>query len=681
MDVCLHALILGTSTVSVLADDNTARATLVEIKENSIICRLLDPVDESSADVDTLRLSQNLGINGCTREGLKRDVEMLLSLSFDEAGDATVETISVETCEPQTTFIGRILDVDGSMVRLLVNRFNTAYAFGDTLSIVLKDGFSLGNCNGTPSTVDELEAGRLVYSTGTRTDERTILSNEVVFSDNCTTTGTLLGVVLTNESGLIVLNDFDGLSKSVKVSSDEEDIQVATVSSCSDAIVSIDDIKTGDTVRVDVVIAPGEPIEAANIVVVNNCPDGARFLRDGQLIQGTFLEESAGSLTIRTSNGRLLTLPIQEDALLVDCANVAIVPAEVARNTNVRVITRPDERSTQTVRSVVFETDCGRVDAANGLALSGTETELVVKLSASNTAQIFAVNAQSNIIDCAGRNRSASDPDLVGKNVLLSVITPNDVPTVVSANAQVDCGAEVTAKSAFIVSVTDDTLQASVIDTREVLTLARPDIVTVVDENGQPIDWNDLRPDAKACISIAAIRNTVVALFIEQGVACGSADEEQIPIRIVMEGTVRGVQGDLMSIDSEVSRVNVRTNDNTQIEIPIGLIQPGTRVRITSSSRSTVFEPVADMVEILGSTPTSVEEINVNDVRVWPIPARDVITVQGNVQRLDLHAIDGSRVVGQTGQQLDISSVPSGMYMLRVVQEDGSTRTILIPVL
>lgn len=681
MGLCLNTLIVGTSAVSVLAGENTARATLIELTDTSVICRLQDLVVGSSDDVDTLAVSQDLEVNGCTREGLGRDVEMLLGLSFDDAGEATVETITVETCEPQITFVGRIVDIDGSMVRLFVNRFNSTYAFGDTLSIVLEDGFIVGNCNGTPSSVDELEPGRFVYATGTSTNERTIVSNAVVFSDNCTTTRTLLGVVLSNEPGLLTLNDFDGVSKSVRMSSVEEDVLFTSVRSCSDDVGSIDDIETGDTVRVDVVVPPGELMEATSIVVVNDCPDAKAYLSDGQMISGTFVEQSDGSMTIRTNAGRLLTVPVQEDAQVVDCANEAIVPTEALRNTDVRLVTRPDASGRQSVRSAVFQTDCGRVDAANGLVLSGTETELVVKLSASKTEQVFAVNAQSNIIDCAGRIRSASDPDLVGKNVLLSVITPNDVPTVVRANAQVDCGAEVTVKSAFVVSVTDDTLRASVIDSREVLTIARPELVNVVDENGQPLDWNDLRPDAKACISIAAIRNTVVALFIEQGVACGGTEEEPIPIRIVMEGTVRSVQGDLMSIYSEVSRVNVRTNDNTQIEIPIVLIQPGTRVRITSSSRSTVFEPIADMVEILGSTPTSVEEINQDDVRIWPIPARDVVIVQGNVQRLDLHAIDGRRVVGQIGHQLDISSVPSGMYMLRVVQADGSMRTILIPVM
>ena len=67
-----------------------------------------------------------------------------------------------------------------------------------------------------------------------------------------------------------------------------------------------------------------------------------------------------------------------------------------------------------------------------------------------------------------------------------------------------------------------------------------------------------------------------------------------------------------------------------------------------------------------------------NQVNVFPVPARDIINVElpddfGNAQaRISLHTMYGNllqttELSGATSTQLNVSKLPAGMYMVRIV--------------
>jgi len=83
------------------------------------------------------------------------------------------------------------------------------------------------------------------------------------------------------------------------------------------------------------------------------------------------------------------------------------------------------------------------------------------------------------------------------------------------------------------------------------------------------------------------------------------------------------------------------------------------------------------------SAPLGIDEVNAKEMLLYPNPAREKLNLllpsTGNLSTdLELYSLDGRKYLEQTINQpkaeLDISSLPSGMYFLRAISKDG-TRT------
>jgi len=71
-------------------------------------------------------------------------------------------------------------------------------------------------------------------------------------------------------------------------------------------------------------------------------------------------------------------------------------------------------------------------------------------------------------------------------------------------------------------------------------------------------------------------------------------------------------------------------------------------------------------------TTSSVETIKLADLKIYPNPASDRLTVETNakIQTVVLYQLDGRAVISATTSQIDVSSVPPGVYIVEVQLED-----------
>ncbi|MCW5519138.1 T9SS type A sorting domain-containing protein [Aureitalea sp. L0-47] len=76
---------------------------------------------------------------------------------------------------------------------------------------------------------------------------------------------------------------------------------------------------------------------------------------------------------------------------------------------------------------------------------------------------------------------------------------------------------------------------------------------------------------------------------------------------------------------------------------------------------------------------TSITEQEENPIRVYPNPTNGSVTISGNLRatNLEVYNVLGARVMqlklSSEQTQLDISDLPSGVYMFRLTSTDGSS--------
>lgn len=74
---------------------------------------------------------------------------------------------------------------------------------------------------------------------------------------------------------------------------------------------------------------------------------------------------------------------------------------------------------------------------------------------------------------------------------------------------------------------------------------------------------------------------------------------------------------------------------------------------------------------------TSIEDVDLNALSIWPVPARDVINLNNSIAVKEVYMIDLSgkiclqQVASEFNQEtIDISQLPSGLYFLKIVSEN-----------
>lgn len=64
-------------------------------------------------------------------------------------------------------------------------------------------------------------------------------------------------------------------------------------------------------------------------------------------------------------------------------------------------------------------------------------------------------------------------------------------------------------------------------------------------------------------------------------------------------------------------------------------------------------------------------EMECGEWKVWPNPMRDVLHIEGEVQKAQIMDMSGRLVVSTEGNALNVASLPAGVYFLRIVSAEG----------
>ena len=80
-------------------------------------------------------------------------------------------------------------------------------------------------------------------------------------------------------------------------------------------------------------------------------------------------------------------------------------------------------------------------------------------------------------------------------------------------------------------------------------------------------------------------------------------------------------------------------------------------------------EPIANVKKICFAPPTNtdVNDTLVNTILVYPNPTQDVLMIQGaESQTLRVYNLQGSLLLTQWGNQISVSNLPDGTYLLQI---------------
>lgn len=101
---------------------------------------------------------------------------------------------------------------------------------------------------------------------------------------------------------------------------------------------------------------------------------------------------------------------------------------------------------------------------------------------------------------------------------------------------------------------------------------------------------------------------------------------------------------------------------------------------VTDTNMNISIEPGG--FRVFGNKPSSlsVDEIDTSDVtNIYPNPTSDFFFISNNVNKVEVYAISGQLVKSFSGQvtgfQYDVSDLKSGMYMVRIVDENNRVKT------
>lgn len=658
----------------------TGFGRLVELRESSMIYRVAEQWGVFGA-LDTVALSNEVAIVGCSREGLQPDVDMTLEFTSDNEQTVRVISISVQSCYPIQTYVGRIASVTGNVIQMSIEAFDSPLPYGDSVSIIMTAGATVSSCDGRPRSVDRLTPGRLIYATGEIRSPKTLTTEGIYFGDDCAYTTSGVFIVDSKTDTSLLVTDIVGALTALRLP--ERDPQspdpAVIVDDCLGKELRYDDITSGDTIRATVTVIPDEFSSVSQVTLLNNCNDTLRYMSNGVIFNGLYVEHDDASITIKNQFGRIQVVQYAEGMPVVNCTNDISSLSAVKRNDVIQLIARPDDSGVQIARSARLFIECLDVISVNGRILSGTGSSLTISSSETGNINTLYINERTTFTDCAGRPRSSDDVRLVGSFFDGVLVIRDNVPVLFRGSVSIDCP-EVVEKTVTIVERTTTTLRATIDATNEELTLEKPEYVTILDISGVLLGWDDIQPGDKACATMSVIDDAVVALFLVKNGRCYEPSEEPEPIRMVVEGTITENVNGVLGLQSQANNVRVVTNDMTKAEIPVVTMTPGIKVRITSSNRTSIYQPVADMIELINDATTSVNETTLHEFGISPVPARDVVAVRGDVLRLDLYAIDGRFVAGSNGKQLDLANVQAGTYILRVTSGSGYTKTVLLPV-
>lgn len=121
---------------------------------------------------------------------------------------------------------------------------------------------------------------------------------------------------------------------------------------------------------------------------------------------------------------------------------------------------------------------------------------------------------------------------------------------------------------------------------------------------------------------------------------------------------------------------NTPNDGNEMVIIPTGYTSAWCRFKVKAVDN--VYFDLNDKWFGIKSAPTSVSQVEVNPIQLFPNPASQTVQVTGNFELSDNYSITDvqGRIIlsgnmGSTNQTIDIQTLDAGVYMFQVIKKDG----------
>lgn len=330
---------------------------------------------------------------------------------------------------------------------------------------------------------------------------------------------------------------------------------------------------------------------------------------------------------------------------------------------------------------VQTQSDCEQY-RFTGTIVSATETEIIVDTDGG--VRTLLVDANSVLYNCLGELVEPSD-ELVGSKISGNVTS--DKVTISDAWVEAGCpqvsfvGGPVTAADENGFSVVSEEDGSTVVFTRH-------DMTTVLDNNGEMLDWNAITVGSLVCTYAIEENGALNAIVVSVGTTCNRVDTVTADLR--MNGQIVAVDGEKVSVRrGSVTMPFHLTNSTTVTMMDKGVAAPsmlreGMSVIVRSDRRINGAEPVAKSIVVTGNGTTSVDNSTTTNaaLAVSPNPASSVVRIslngvapEGSVSVVDM---TGTVVLSSTnGTTINVADLAPGAY--RVVALDAQGNRISAP--
>jgi hypothetical protein len=113
-------------------------------------------------------------------------------------------------------------------------------------------------------------------------------------------------------------------------------------------------------------------------------------------------------------------------------------------------------------------------------------------------------------------------------------------------------------------------------------------------------------------------------------------------------------------------------------ELPVSGI--GRYVRFKGVTRATQYGVSFYEFEVYGTDATGLNKPDDNLLSVSSNPATGKITIHGNVSQVNVYSLQGQQIMSCHKNELDVSSLPAGLYLVSVTDKTGKTTTVKVQV-
>lgn len=640
-------------------------------------------VDQSSSGdpgrlVTALR-TQETTVENCDPDKIRQGASIALTYTEDSAGVRTAQRIYFYTCREQAMVVGPVVGrtADGIIVRSTY--FDAPFPIGTEVTLTSAERVSITTCERQPIVLTEIDNGRMVSSYGEVGDDGTsVVISYLETTDDCPQTSYFAGIIETvTDSSLIVSTESFGVIEPVAPyaadGSGRRDPELIGAVDCAGGYVKWSDLASGDSVQVLMTVYADGRADLGGLQLNKNCPPvpDLGFL---ELAQGVIVSINDDSVVVRSITGRNVAARLTDETFIGDCTGRPMDVSEVTLGNEAYV--SGYRNNGVFVAKYVYEIgDCNSQTIA--AVIESAQGDQAVIRTESGRSIVMTIADDVFVTDCSGRERVLTDNRLWERIARITINTSSDPAVIEAASIDVDCPGIVVA-SGIITRIDDERM---VVDTGGFeVEIERPNTYAT-DINGEIVEWTEIEVDQTVCLQYTYLPNLQLPIYaiVYVGVNCFGEPSTK---PIIATGTVTKNENDWITVQTKSSEATFAITDATGLTgaPTIPAVEPGTKVRVSSRERLKSLQPVATMIEVQSTTSVE-EETEVEAERLAsPNPASAQLEIIVPFTEAVLYSLEGNRMASTVVSTLDVGTLTTGTYVLRLTTPSGQIRSQLVQI-